>query len=402
MGNNVSSNPQRRRNYPDDQMGYEIAIDDACIVYGGGGNGAAEGLVPDNGEYKFSSVQGNCNYCINCMPKKMKDAAGCTPDNLCASGGGGIPYYKRVGYLAPKDQCCLNPGAKEINGKTCDPKYRGGAESAECAYIYQINCNDKDKIFGDTCKAFCNSGRDSKCNNILNNLCTGDILSSGNETCTNWCDKNPELCKTRIRSYCQGNNLDKRYCKDKLIDMGYSDTPVNEWCASHVDDPFCACYKALHDSGSTVDPTAKAVLSRPECYVSECASGLGYKYTNMRQGNVCPPANVCVNKIAVAGNEYANLQNVKQECNQEMKISTGDQASTDKKDAIPMNVSSGNTNQAGTPVEEQATLFGVKLDFMGEYTMQILIFIIAVIISLILLGMSLSEDAGPSDLASMF
>jgi hypothetical protein len=445
----TSTNPQRRQNNPDDPVGYEIAVRDACVIYGGGGDEAAKTLIPDNDEYEFAGIRDNCNYCINCMPRQFDSSSGCEYDpcpdgshdvagtcwtnnfpwyvtknigdrnGKCASSGGGIPFYKRRGYLAPKDDCCFNPGTKTIGNKTCDPKYRSGPYSADCNDTYLNKCNNSSQVFTQKCIDFCDSGRADKCKNILNNFCSGQMLADGNQTCTNWCEKNPELCATRIREYCVDSNLDKQFCKDKLIKIGYSDNAVNDWCSSHPNDPFCACNKALKDSDKISEPAVKAVLSRPECYVAECSSGAGYKYTNMRQSTSCPPVNVCVNKITVAGNEYANLQNVKQECNQSIKVNQPSEQSqqptqqptqfTQTQTPTSDNISIGdnsptsndvnytehNGKQIKGPMSELtlriSNAIGFDLDFMGEYTAEILIGLLALIFVLLLI-MAVSGD----------
>lgn len=225
---------------------------------------------------------------------------------------------------------------------------------------------------------------------MLNNYCTGQLLADGNTACRNWCDKNPELCSTRLREFCVGDNINKQYCKDALLRIGNADSAVNQWCQTHADDPFCACFTALIDSEKITEPTVKAVLSRPECYVAQCASGSGYKYNNMRQGNSCPPVNVCINKIAVAGNEYANLQNVKQECNQSIGINDpqpSGQQQTSQPTQQPITHTTTDQpkfendqyNNSGEPLSDltakASELLGKKIDFFGEFTVEIILLI---------------------------
>ncbi|MGL5935116.1 MAG: hypothetical protein ACRCZI_05790 [Cetobacterium sp.] len=401
------TNPQRRKNNPDDQLGYEMAIEDACV------NGDAKNwdstlnLLPDNNEYEISKLDVTCNYCIGCNPRRMSFGSGWNSLGRHANWDGRIPHYRRKGYTAPKDDCCFEPGVKTIGNKTCDPKFRKGPYSADCEDVYLNKCNNANEIFKTNCNDFCDNGRSDKCKNMLNYHCTGKILSDGNATCSNWCDKNPELCNTRIREYCVGSNLDKQYCKDKLVKIGYSDDSVNQWCMTHANDPFCACFNALIDSEKIEDKEVKKVLARPECYVAACASGGGYRYTNMRDGESCPPVNVCVNKIIVAGNTYTNLENIKQECDQTIGVNNTinptnfNQTQTPESTNTSIDEGSENSNKSGIenyeslgPITQALSdLLGKKIDFMGGFTVELMLLIL--ITFLLIIGISISLNDSP-------
>lgn len=292
-----STNPQRRNNNPDDKIGVEIQVDDACVIYGGGGNAAAETMVPGNGEYAFSSIQGSCNYCINCMPKLMDGPAGCEGIfHNCASAGGGYPYYKRTSYRAPTYECCTT-GSRTIGDKTCDPKYSGGPNTSECGPSMTRLCDPTSDV----------------------NRGSSDNLFS-NPKCQAFCSLNKTNCESMYKNACSGDNLNSQRCKDKLIELGGSDTSVANWCNQgiNMNDPFCSCFKALNAADEQTNGEVRSFLSRPECYTKQCSSGAGYKFTNMRNAQACPPVQNCINTLNIVGNTDLNLSQINQNCDQKM------------------------------------------------------------------------------------
>lgn len=288
-----STNPQRRNNNPNDRIGQEIQVDDACVIYGGGGNAAAETMVPGNGEYAFSGIQGNCNYCIGCMPKLMSSGVGCEGFfSNCASAGGGYPYYKRTSYKAPTYECCVT-GGQTVGDKTCDPKYSGGPNAAECGPSMTRLCDPTSNI---------------------NNGSSDNLFT--NPKCQSFCSLNKTNCESMYRNACSGNNLNNQNCKDKMLELGGADTTVSNWCnqGNNMEDKFCSCFKALNAASNQTDDDVKAYLSRPECYTKQCSSGSGYKTTNMRNALACPPVQSCVNTLNIVGNTDLNLSKINQSC----------------------------------------------------------------------------------------
>jgi hypothetical protein len=309
-----ATDPQRRGNNPDDPLGHEISITDACVKHE---HNSAERLVPDNGEYSLGNPTGSCWACLSCEPKKMDSSSGCVEGfwKDCVSGGGQYPTYKRTKYSADKTSCCLNASSTEGN-KTCDPKYRSGYRSGDCNDVFENYCNSLDKIKNDT-------------------------------KCKNWTTINKGSYDNKIRQYC-ANSMGDSFCQDKAREIGGMDSAVNSFCATHRDDPFCACYDGLrrYDSAqSTTREEVKAILARPECYVSQCSSGAGYKYTNMRNSGSCPPANVCINDLKVINSENLQLKNVTMQCNQSISQNTPQSANT----PVTNTPQSANTPVTNTP-----------------------------------------------------
>ena len=320
MGNTVTTYPKRRENNPDDRIGQEIRISDACVSYGGGGDVPARGLVPDNGEYQFSSIQGNCNACTTCQPNMMQNPSGCDDKGNCGVPGG-YPYYKRVSYNAPVYDCCTQ-GIRTIGPQTCDPEISGGnrINAPQCQSSISTHCSNANYLFNhQVCKDWCGAN-DKNCRTIYNDNCSAEMIRDGNNQCVNWCESNRDLCDTKIRDFCKGSNIDSQFCKDKLIEYGGADSAVNAWCIDHIDDPFCACNKLLKQANEQTDdktdPTIKAVLARPECYNSTCSSGSSYKNTNIRNAGACPSVNACVNQLISASNQNTSVSNIVQKCDQ--------------------------------------------------------------------------------------
>lgn len=277
------SEPINRNNNPDDKLGNRMEMSDLCVKYN---ISSAQQYLPKNGEYVIDGTTGSCNACLNCEPLNMDSGSGCEVGfwGNCVSGGGGHPNYKRAAYKAPQNDCCLS-GKTTIGDYTCDPKYRDGAASNACSTIFNTKCN-------------------------------GSALSGAD--CKTWCTKNNNLCKPRIQQFCNiDNNMSSQFCKDNAKTLGGMDVGVNNWCKGNPDDNFCACYKAAYGgSNELVDPAVKALLARPECYVTTCASGSGYKYDNMRTSGPCPPVNYCKNSIVLANNTSLAVSGVTQNCDQ--------------------------------------------------------------------------------------
>jgi len=227
----------------------------------------------------------------------MDSSSGCQGFfHNCASAGGGFPHYKRTSYRAPTYECCVT-GSQTIGDKTCDPKYSGGPHTAACGPSMTRLCDPSNDL---------NKGSP-------NNLFT-------NPKCQTFCSLNSKNCEAMYRSACSGDNLNSQRCKDKLIELGGSDTTVANWCNQgvNIDDPFCSCFKALSSANDQTDAEVKSYLARPECYTKQCSSGAGYKTANMRIAQGCPPVQNCINTLNIVGNTDLNVSGIIQTCNQNM------------------------------------------------------------------------------------
>jgi hypothetical protein len=187
--------------------------------------------------------------------------------------------------------CCTNGGAGSVGLVNCDSKYSAGP-------------------------------RTSNCNDVFTSRCTAEMIASGDEQCMTWCGINPALCNSLIVPYCSATNIGgdySQFCQEQLnqIGGGTIDQAVKTFCASHPADKFCTCITAVNSVlPAGADPNLQAVLSKPHCYIKECAAGNAYKNTNMRNSGNCPPLEICNNTMNIGNNIGVNLSNISQTCNQ--------------------------------------------------------------------------------------
>lgn len=113
------------------------------MVIGCGPATSISGLVkcPDNGEWETNGTTGSCQY-DSSQPGCGLDCQGgsCGKDTMaghCQIGGVQLRCKRKdgdAGYTADPVQCCQT-GAATVGGRTCDPKYRAGANSTSCQRI---------------------------------------------------------------------------------------------------------------------------------------------------------------------------------------------------------------------------------------------------------------------------
>lgn len=349
MGNSAST-PTNKFNNPNDTMQTAVSMNDMCVS--GGNTSSATKYMPQNGEYEMAGTTGNCNYCINCEPRLMEKGSGCDGGGLCANGGGSIPQYRRKSYNADKTTCCTNGGGATVGDQTCDPKYKNGVNTQECNDVYQ-------------------------------GICDGTGLTSS--TCKTWCNLNPTLCKSRTQSFCNtGNNMAYSFCQDAAKAIGGMDAGTTRWCSANKDSDFCSCYKSINEtSNELIDPESKAILSRPECYVTKCSSGTAYQYDNMKSNKSCPPVNLCKNTISIIGNTEVNLANVTQSCAQ--SITTAEASPVATVVAV-----APTTTTTSTSVVSQIKTFSSAHPYL-------VIFIIVILISLGVGAVYMASQMGDDD-----
>jgi hypothetical protein len=278
------------------------------------------GFYYPNSEFEWGGLYGSCALCSF---KYGYSDCSCTI-------GGKKPTMRRkagvAGYSADGNICCLNMNSTEGN-LTCDPKYRGGYNSPDCNSTYTAYCTNPKYMFSDKCNTFC-AKNPALCNYANGCAVTGtgssnDIVGSG--ICNSWCKNNPLLCNPKIIDYCTKNNnqnIQTDYCKNALRTIGGADAQVESWCATHVDDPFCACIhpKILY----TGDDASLRALSNPRCFDQKCQIS-GYPTTNQRES--CPTTlNVCGNTINMKDATASTVQNANQGCNINNSSSTSSSA----------------------------------------------------------------------------
>lgn len=290
-----------RANSPTDNINVDIRMDDLCVR---DNSNPANSFIPNNGEYELGNNSGSCYFCLGCEPNNMDASSGCAGPGLqnCTGGTGSHPTYHRTAYKADVDSCCITSN-KIIGDLTCDPKYNGGASADACSTTF-------------------------------NNVCNGALLNS--TSCIAWGAKqdNTTLYNIRARSYCK-DNLNSKWCRDKMVEIGGIDSNVADFCKLYPDDPFCSCSTALVASSTeNMDPDIQASLARPECFVKGCSSGSAYKLANMRTSGNCPSIQICSNKIDVNGNAAITLTNIQQNCTQTQSGANANATALDNTSAI--------------------------------------------------------------------
>ena len=162
---------------------------------------------PTNGEFEFA-LGSDCSMCSN-----PEDGYGCE----CGGNIGGGRYIKgkrpavtRMSFLGDKVKCCTNSsGSAIIDGKTCDPRFRGPTAPG-CADVMRAHCNNKDNFFKSECKE--------------------------------WLQSTNSAYKDQLANY---------YCQES-------------------DDPFCACYATAIPDAFRNDPVKMALF---RCLDPKCEGG---------------------------------------------------------------------------------------------------------------------------------
>jgi hypothetical protein len=284
-------------------------------------------------------VIGSSKYCgSNCAGLPGGCPTSCSGDQMSRVNWGFgnftcTPLYDRKQIACFKNnygtddatlsKCCSGSTA----AKDCDVNYYKGG--TVCNDWMQNFCSVGSNMFNNAeCATWCNNNQ-ALCDNVKKSACAGDNLRS--TPCISWCSRNPDECAANFKAYCTTNAQFSpgSYCETQSLVPGFEiDQTVKNFCADHLNDDYCACYKSIEQSTSAsalADPTLAAILSRPECYVTRCSSGAGYQTANMRtnlKGGSCPNVNVCQNTLNALGNTSSGLSNISQSCQQSQQTTT--------------------------------------------------------------------------------
>lgn len=149
-----------------------------------------KGIIPDNGEFAYSSSDGDCYYCTSDLyPTEAKSGTTCFSSNSTDSNAVSCKAFSTMGtkvsftrtkYSGSKINCCFT-GSDTDGEYTCDPAYRGGMESSNCKSALTTFCSDPSNFgnsdYTDYCKDFCkierNAGK-STCDNLIKDYCDTD------------------------------------------------------------------------------------------------------------------------------------------------------------------------------------------------------------------------------------
>lgn len=210
--------------------------------------------------------------------------------------------------------CCIgatDPDKCHINFYTGSP---------ECTRRMRNFCVKGNNINNDDACVIWGNRNPIERHNILKSYCNGNNLNS--EVCKVWCDKNPNDCAIKISNFCNTTNVgSNQACIDFAVKYGGLDSVVSEFCRLNAENypEFCSCDSAIRQGSAYEgkDETLKTILSRPDCFLTKCSTGGGYKTANMRNSQTCPNINVCQNTLNTLGNIETNIEGVSQSCDQD-------------------------------------------------------------------------------------
>jgi len=303
MTNYLLPPPRERRNNPDDAIGEEIRISDACVRPTRTAAEKVQYLLPDNGEYVYSHNEGSCAVCGNCSPRRMARNDGtCDGKGHCARRGA-FPYYKRTRYGADSRTCCLqNPASHVIGGMTCPPDTWGGPTSEACSSVFQSVCErprDMDRPVCqqwaqhfpdaaftamanycryDPAKEACEvwaetSGEaEARYRAILKERCTADLLKSSRHH-RELCRKYRGACNAAAREYCSQPDADEYFCSciNSRVQQGIPECIDNK-CYMYgyktIADPpvckqtLCSVYWDIAEAGGDIELRDNTVVQR--------------------------------------------------------------------------------------------------------------------------------------------
>jgi len=231
--------------------------------------------------------------------------------------------------------CCSG----RIAPQDCHVNYYKG--SSQCQSFMERYCNNS-RLFNQTdCKIWASLFPD-KSSALKNNICKGDNLK--HPVCQEWCNSNPDKCSTRIANYCTLDKLENEFCKTQTIKYGGIDNIAQQWCSTHLDDPYCACFNSIKEGSAYKgdDEDLKKIFARPECFEINCSGGLAYQTYNMRpeRNKSCPDVQLCQNSVQSLGNVNTNITEIKQDCKQSSNEET---SQSSNEETNTMNDSDNNT-----------------------------------------------------------
>jgi len=128
---------------------------------------------PQNNEFAFA-LGTNCSMCGDVWDYGC--ASGSCPSGLAqVSVGGQKCAVQRLAYLADPTQCCIK-GTATMNGKTCDPLYRGPLQTA-CQPKLNVYCDNANTFLQPVCKTWLQNlakADPGTANNIAFKYCVGN------------------------------------------------------------------------------------------------------------------------------------------------------------------------------------------------------------------------------------
>ena len=207
MSNTLLDPPIPRGNDPNNAIGENISISDACVFRTYRAPEQARSLIPANGEYTYDGAEGSCAVCSICPPRRMEKSNGSCDRRGHCGWIGSVPSYTRTRYLADKRECCMKmPPSKMIGSVTCHTNYWEGPSSPSCSDVYNEFCREGDNIVTDKrCQEWGRQNPELAFESMDGYCATNPI----DQLCVNWAENDPRatsIHKAQIRDYCTVGN----------------------------------------------------------------------------------------------------------------------------------------------------------------------------------------------------
>lgn len=189
-------------------------------------------------------------------------------------------YANSQGYKGPQDRCCLNPGTKVQDGKTCDPKYRAGPSNTGCDAFYYGWCGTN----SDDPNVYSRVAKDSRCRTWAARKPSSALVAEKKFVAAFPMD-------SFSLSWANRDQANKAFHEQAMYEYATAsklgtDAEVREWCRSNrgacsisnvlaycqssgLDDQFCACVNS---------PTKKALDAMGYTFPTECVDSKCYDY----------------------------------------------------------------------------------------------------------------------------
>ena len=128
-------------------------------------------------------------------------------------------------------------------------------------------------------------------------------------------DMQAKCCTNQFNGTDADSVISKQVCQDFSFTKGSDscDNVMNNFCPTHLDDPYCSCYMdrntVINDPALLAKYPLSKYTTQPQCWNDSCLSG-GYKNAGLRSAPSCPSITVCtqdIDKISGANNVLRNV-----------------------------------------------------------------------------------------------
>lgn len=128
-------------------------------------------------------------------------------------------------------------------------------------------------------------------------------------------DMQAKCCTNQFNGTDADSVISKQVCQDYSFTKGSDscDNVMNNFCPTHLDDPYCSCYMdrntVINDPILLTKYPLSKYTTQPQCWNDSCLTS-GYKNAGLRSAPSCPSITVCtqdIDKISGANNVLRNV-----------------------------------------------------------------------------------------------